>query len=77
MRLAAQLDPQNVVIMVAVCSSLDWIAAILGGTWVDATPPDTEPDRPVGVGYTYDPNTGSFTPPPYEDPPDIELEPTP
>lgn len=56
---AAQLI-QNVVEDVIV-ANYEWAIETIGGQWVDCT----DGNKPsAGIGYTYDPVTGTFTPPP-------------
>ena len=78
MKLTALIDEANKVIAVLVCGSPAWAQAVFGGQWVDAGPYPAEPGTLPGIGYTYNPADGSFTPPPPpEEPPENEQEPTP
>ena len=48
-RYFAELDPDNVVVRVVVCSDPDWLATRLGGIWVETSDPYT--DQPQEVAY--------------------------
>jgi hypothetical protein len=74
MMLAAQLDDQDTVTQVIVCGSVQWALAAFGGRWVAGT--TTDPDEFPGIGYQYNANDGTFTPPP-PTPIEPESEPTP
>jgi hypothetical protein len=42
-----------------------WANENLSGEWVDCT---DDGDLSIGIGYTYDATTGTFSPPPTPDP---------
>ena len=56
-RYFAEIDAQNVVQRVVVCSDPDWLAERLGGTWVETADPYVEPGdvKYCGPGHGYDP----------------------
>jgi hypothetical protein len=59
---AAQLI-ENVVEDVIV-ANYEWAIEKIGGEWVDCT----DGDKPsAGIGFTYDPATETFSPPPVEE----------
>ena len=50
----------NDIVEAIIVGDYDWATANLAGVWHDLGP---EP-LTVGIGYTYDPATDTFTPPP-------------
>lgn len=58
---------ENNLVVNLVEADAHWIAN-QSGTWVEIPiDPETETYVSVGVGYTYDPTTNTFTPPPVEE----------
>lgn len=62
----------GVVVDVRCAGSLEWIAENPGrygdvSLWVETWQDGSQRGYYAGIGYTYDPNTDTFTPPPPED----------
>ena len=57
-RYFAELDANNTVIRVVVCSDPDWLVSRLGGTWVETADPYVDPGEVAycGPGHGYDPD---------------------
>jgi len=64
----AEINTENIVINVIVADA-EFVATQTDKTYVEYTD-----ENPAGIGYTYDPDTELFTPPPAPEPivPDIE-----
>lgn len=56
-RYFAEIDAQNVVQRVVVCSDANWLTERLGGTWVETADPYVEPGdvKYTGPGHGHDP----------------------
>jgi hypothetical protein len=60
----AKIDLENKVVQVIIADSLIWIKERITGNWVQLE----DSDRAlVGIGYTYNPNDKTFTPPVVEE----------
>jgi len=62
----AELNTENIVVNCIVADA-EFIA-----TQTDKTYVEYDNTNPAGIGYTYDPDTGLFTPPPAPQPESIE-----
>jgi len=62
----AELNTENIVINVIVADA-EFVATQPDKTYVEYTD-----DNPAGIGYSYDPNTGLFIPPPQPEPEPVE-----
>ena len=58
----AEIDTENIVVDVIVADA-EFVA-----TQTDKTYIEYDDTNPAGIGYTYDPETGLFTPPPAPQP---------
>ena len=58
----AEINTQNIVVNIIVADA-EFVA-----TQIDKTYVEYDDTNPAGIGYTYDPDTGLFTPPPTNEP---------
>ena len=58
----AEINTQNIVVDVIVADA-EFVATQTDKTYIEYTN-----ENPAGIGYTYDPETGLFTPPPAPQP---------
>jgi hypothetical protein len=59
MAIFAVLDNENVVTNVIVCESLELAEEVTGSVCVEITD-----ENPAAIGWIYNPETGTFSPPP-------------
>ena len=58
----AEINTQNIVVNIIVADA-EFVATQTEKTYVEYTN-----EKPAGIGWTYDPDTGLFTPPPAPEP---------